>query len=661
MVYEVKDYDFTKLKKEKMRVFVKGIWYRLIFSGFDIETTKIQSNGTYHSYMYHWQLSLNNDVILGRTWDECTDCFAKIEENLDLKEDERMLMFIANTSFEFQFMRKRFNITRVFARERRQPLIFEIDNKIEVRDALKITGMSLEKLAKSYCKTQKLKGDLDYSIERNFKTPLSDEEKQYCINDVVILSEFSKYMFNKYIQNRFIPTTKTGVVREDVKKCIRKKFSMSKVHKIVKPLIPETKLEYDTIMFYLFRGGLTHCNGMYQDIELHNVRSYDKKSSYPYVMFNKLYPMTPFKEFPVSDFQKKIDEDIDNVIFIAEFENLQAKTSHTTLSYHKSKVEGKRLIDNGRIYFAEKCYLYLTEVDYKSMQHLYEWDKMTVKSCKCAKRGHLPSYLLDVLFDYFVTKEGSKADPVEYKLAKGNLNSMFGMCVTRYTEKNWDYKDEEWTEGEKSDYNKWREKQFLSPYWGIYITSYARADLERTIWADEMKDNVAYYDTDSNKHLGNHDAFFAKINADIEAENKIMCDELGYDFNVLRNIGKYEFEGEYKRFKTLGSKRYMYEDEEGIHSTVSGLGKEAVKNESEKRKIDAFALFQDDMEISPENVGKLQTVYMDDQHSDMVAGELMTEYSSVSLYEQSSHLNISTEYADIVKLIKDKFDRGVIF
>lgn len=662
MVYNVEDFDFGKMKKEKMRIYCQGIYYRLIFSGFDIETTKIYKNGMYHSYMYHWQLSLNDDDILGRSWEECEYAFNELIKNLNLSKNERMLMLIANTSFEFQFLRKRFDITRMFARERRQPLIFEINNAIEVRDAIKISGMNLSTLAKNFCKTQKLKGDLDYNIERNHKTYMTENEKKYCINDVRILSEYSEYLFDKYIQGGFIPTTKTSIVRNDVKCRIKNQYKISKIYKMIESLVPESVEEYNLIMRYLFKGGLTHCNARYQGIVLKNVKSRDKKSSYPYVMFNKLYPMSPFRDFNIDDFNDKINKDIDNIIFIADFYNLEAITSHTTISYHKSKVTGKKLIDNGRIYYAEKCRLYLTEVDYKSMKNLYKWDNMEVLKCQSAKRGHLPHYLLDVLYKYFVIKETTPKNSEEYIVNKSSLNAMFGMCVTRFCAENWTYIDDKWGFGDASNYDKWRRKQFLSPFWGIYITSYARADLERTIYPKEMRDATVYYDTDSNKHLGNHDEFFDKINAEIEKENKKTCDKLGYDFNILKNIGKYEYEGEYRRFKTLGSKRYIVENDKGeIESTISGMGKGAVEKEAKKRDIDAFELFDDKMEISPENVGKLLTSYCDDEHSDIVAGELMHEFSSVSLFEQTSHLNINDDYAYIIKLIKNKYERGVIF
>ena len=64
-----------------------------------------------------------------------------------------------------------------------------IDDCVEFRDILMITGGSLATLAKEYTNTQKLVGDLDYNVPRNYKTPLhsekiTDKDLQYCYNDV---------------------------------------------------------------------------------------------------------------------------------------------------------------------------------------------------------------------------------------------------------------------------------------------------------------------------------------------------------------------------------------------------------------------------------------------------------------------------------------------
>ena len=212
-MYEIQEKNYIIPDIPKIFCCVNAKKYLLIGCGFDIETTKMEKN----SYMYHWQMSYGNSVFLGRTWESFIDLIYKIKEKLKLKKNERLLMYIANLSFEFQFLRKRLPITDIMAKAKRNPIMLEIDGFIEVRDALAITGTNLATLAKNYCTTQKLVGDLDYSILRNSKTEMTEKEKEYCINDVVILKEFSEYIFNLYGQQRFLPLTKTGILRNIVK------------------------------------------------------------------------------------------------------------------------------------------------------------------------------------------------------------------------------------------------------------------------------------------------------------------------------------------------------------------------------------------------------------------------------------------------------------
>lgn len=176
----------------------------LLYSGFDIETTNMID--TKHAYMYIWQCAVNDLVLLGRTWDEFTLVITILKEFNGLCSSKRIIIWIANLSFEFQFIRKRFNFTKIFAKEQRKPLYAIIDDCIELRDPLPISGGSLAQLAKDFTITQKLVGYLDYSILRNSNTPIKKGELQYSINDVVILKEWSEFIFRVYIipQNTFL-------------------------------------------------------------------------------------------------------------------------------------------------------------------------------------------------------------------------------------------------------------------------------------------------------------------------------------------------------------------------------------------------------------------------------------------------------------------------
>ena len=76
MVYEIEQMDFSVTRlltyDSEMICVKKGkkpLYYKILFCGFDIETTNIVEGEKKEAYMYHWQFSVNNDVFLGRTWD----------------------------------------------------------------------------------------------------------------------------------------------------------------------------------------------------------------------------------------------------------------------------------------------------------------------------------------------------------------------------------------------------------------------------------------------------------------------------------------------------------------------------------------------------------------------------------------------------------------
>ena len=147
--------------------------YLELYIGFDIET---YTTPGHYGYMYIWQFSIygkmGNFIIIGRTWNEFKELIETLIKHLGLCSERRIIIGVANLSFEHQFIKRHFagRWSNVFAKEKRAPIYAVIDNCIEFRDILMITGGSLKTLAKEYTKTQKLTGDLDYSIPRNYST-----------------------------------------------------------------------------------------------------------------------------------------------------------------------------------------------------------------------------------------------------------------------------------------------------------------------------------------------------------------------------------------------------------------------------------------------------------------------------------------------------------
>ena len=225
--------------------------YFKIGSGFDIETSRIKVGDIEASYCYQWQFSLSDLIVMGRNLDEFEEflifILGKIPKGI------KILCYVANLGFEYNHTKRRlvkYGITRHFEKKSKQPLVIEVGKKIVFRECIGLFGRSLADIAKDFASTQKLKGDLDYSLLRLSKTPLTDKEKQYCINDVKILSELGDYTFSHYYGDfRSLPLTAIGELRDDVKEKMGNNFL--KIKKEIQSWMPDDEEDY-----YLFRNYL---------------------------------------------------------------------------------------------------------------------------------------------------------------------------------------------------------------------------------------------------------------------------------------------------------------------------------------------------------------------------------------------------------------------
>lgn len=198
----------------------KGIEYYNIPISFDIETSSITKkfsklNTEKSSIMYIWQMSINNYYIIGRTWEEFLFVYNKIHEYFETNQNKRVIIYVHNLSFEFQFIRKWLNWLRIFSLDKRKPIQAITLEGIEFRCSYLLSGFSLEKLGDQLTKYKAKKkiGDIDYSKIRHCKTPLTDKELEYCLSDVEVVSNYIKECIENDGDITKIPLTKTGYVR----------------------------------------------------------------------------------------------------------------------------------------------------------------------------------------------------------------------------------------------------------------------------------------------------------------------------------------------------------------------------------------------------------------------------------------------------------------
>lgn len=571
--------------------------------GFDIETTRIEER----SYMYHWQLAFNDAVILGRKWEQFEDLIHFLDIYAKRNKCE-LIIWIANMGFEFSFIGRRFPWKRIFATDAHHPLVAQYEN-IQFREALDISGQGgLRQLAKNFCQTQKLVGDLDYEVIRNSFTELKPAEVQYCINDVVILAEFADYLFRAFSDNgKDIPMTATGIIRAEVKAAAIKTGKIKEIRHAVQTFFPDNKDDYNYIMRYLFRGGYTHANVWFAMLDLDDVIGADLKSSYPGSMLHEKYPMSPFIETHLeTDGRFITDKRLDTmaVYFEAIFENISRKTMHAVESKHKLIASREAFFDNGRLCTAEAIRVMLTEQDYDIYLHFYKWDSIRILRAYTACKAPLPNYLLIPMMKAFVAKEqlgsSGQKETIEYKTQKAKVNSTFGMCCTRLRFDDWTFDQEkgEWKPVEcKKTYFQMISKQILSPFWGIWITSFSRhrllVDTIAEMDTDPTINHVIYCDTDS--VYCTDDPVSREV---IDRFNRPLRDQNRQELpDEFAEIGCFEWIDEVRdengkktgeplryRFKTLGAKRYIKRINDEIEVTCAGM----IKNSLHRKLLRKF-------------------------------------------------------------------------
>lgn len=652
----------------------KGIIYFNVPFSFDIETTSFKENDEKKCIMYIWQFAIKNDVIIGRTWNDFAKLIQILKNILDLNEKRKIIVYIHNLSYEFQFMYKRFFITDIFADSERKPIKVEIDKCIILKCSYRLSGYNLATLAKNLKKPlKKMSGDLDYSLIRNSQTVLSETELNYCIQDVLIVTEYINELIIEYGDICNIPLTQTGKIRRLTRTHCMK-------NKEYKNFIRNLTLTKDE--FYLlknaFCGGFTHANAFYINQVMKNVSSFDFTSSYPTVMIAEKFPMSKGKQIKIESIEqiKKLSEKY-NLVFDVELFHVKPKILYENiLSFSKCRDVVKPLINNGRIVSCETLKTTFTETDFFSFCRFYDFDFISFGLCYIYKSDYLPKEIIEMILKLYRDKtelKGVKGKETEYLHSKELLNSLYGMTVTSIIHDTYTIKNKEWiTENSdiQDEIKKYNEdkNRFLFFAWGVWVTTYARRNLYTAIL--ECGSDYIYSDTDSVKILNaaNHQEYFKKYNEWIVKRLETTLKHYNMKETIKpktikgieKPLGVWDYEGIYHKFKTLGAKRYLIEKDDDIEITIAGLSKKDGKQYIENQE-NPFEFFDNFMYIPPEKSGKKTHTYIDSEISGLITDyqgntDIYNEKSFVHLENCGFDLSLTQNFIDYVESLKN-FDK----
>lgn len=597
--------------------------------------------------MYHWQACIDGMICVGRTWEEFETFLHEIDRWLP--EGLCMVFYVHNLGYEFQFLRAvhDFQPDEVFCLTGRKVAKCEIGSRFEFRCSYCLTNMSLREFLKKMG-VEHQKGELDYSVRRFPWTPLTEQELEYCVIDVLGLWEALRIMFktdHSTLAN--VPLTSTGYVRTDFKRAMRQGGYL--------PMVHDCAPSYDVYLALrrAFRGGNTHANRCYTGIILENVTSYDRASSYPDVLVNMPYPVKPFIKDQTSD----PDELLDGFPYVMciDFFDMDLQDPFwgcPYLSIHKCYNLQGAINDNGRVVKAKRFQTWLTDIDLAIVRQQYTWSKAVITTCYRSEYGLLPAGMKEVTMEYYERKtklKGVKGQEVYYMKAKNKLNSIYGMCATNpvrtslvFNGHDFDVKEVD----EREELQKANKKSFTVFAWGCWCTSWARWWLEKAIRL--CGHNFVYCDTDSVKYVGEVD--FTELNREIQEKSEKHHAYADDPAGVRHYLGIYEHDDTYRRFCTLGAKKYAYEDKDGkLHITIAGVSKGGA---SEMGKLENFK----EGFIFRESAGQ-EACYNDEWMESPIEidGHLLSISPNIYLSQSEYTLGLTLEYKRLFFLTQEDF------
>lgn len=425
-------------------------------------------------------------------------------------------------------------------------VFFEVKNK-QVRkvtfiDSLKILNMSVDTIAKTFgLSISKL--ELDYNKPREKGYVLTEEEKAYIKNDVLIVAQALKIMFNENLTRMTIGSNALNDYKDII--------TLNKFNH----LFTSISYEIDQDIRKAYKGGFTYLNPIYKEKDVGKGCVLDVNSLYPSVMYEK--PM-PFGE-PFF-YEGKYEED--------KVYNLYIQMITCSFEIKKNKIptiqiKRSHFIDNEYLTSSngEIVCLTLTNIDLKLFLEQYDvYDLEYVCGWKFKSLTGIFNKYINKWISIKIesTKNGNKGMRT---LAKLMLNSLYGKFA-----KSQDMQNKIPFLGDDDIIHyKYSEKTKVKGLYipiGCFITAYAREKTIRTSQAIKDyslqkygKDLYIYSDTDSIHTL-----------LPIE-ELSQFCDIDDVE------LGKWKHEATFTKARFVRQKCYLEEIDNEVKITCAGMPK----------------------------------------------------------------------------------------
>lgn len=504
----------------------------------NIENEKIKMGNNIDSFMFFCKLQKNSTFYFHNLkfdgefiiyWLLCNG-FKHVEKKEDI-EDNTFTTLI-NSMGQF------YQITVYYTKGNKKV------HKTTFIDSLKIINMSVDAIAKTYgLPISKLK--IDYNEERSKGHELTETEKEYIKNDVLIVAKALKILFDQGLDHM----TSASNALHDYKKIV----SLNKFFHF----FPQLELEVDKDIRQAYKGGFTYLNPLWKEKTIENVTNLDVNSLYPSVMYAE--------KMPIGDpifFEGKYKEDSVYDLYVQMIVcSFKVKPNHIPtiqLKNTRNYLGNEYLTETNE---GEKVCLVLTSIDLKLF--LDHYDTFGLEYISGWKFRSINGLFTDYIDKWVEVKNQGTIEKNKGKraTAKLMLNSLYGKFAKAL-------EMQQKTPYIQDGIVKYRlsEPEITNGIYipvGAFITAYAREKTIRTSQAIKEYslnkygiDAYIYSDTDSIKTLLPPE----------ELEKFCDIDDV--------KLGAWKNEGIAKRGKFIRQKCYLEEFEEGIEITCAGMPKQ---------------------------------------------------------------------------------------
>lgn len=332
-------------------------------------------------------------------------------------------------------------------------------------------------------------------------------------------NDLFEHIFTRY---KIAPFTESGISRKIIKQnCSKAKCTLGK------DIFPT---DYSTYLLYKesAHGGICFSAKNYQ-LVTDPMIAIDLKSAYAYCYTLPL-PVTAGEYVDESKWK-----DYDNFIgeFTITFQNKARQLSVIhDIEGNKFDITGEKVTQTFRLnsIYLEVILRYIKVYDIKCNELVtFEIDT-------------IPKPYLDTIITFFIKKETtSGGERLVWKIC---VNGISGNALRNLTYEQFkNYADKE-----------------LPPQWGSFLMAYC---FRIIVEMGESVDGWKYSDTDSvyGRNTPKSIQAIEEYNKKAQAHNKWLCEEYGYDFEVLKNLGNFMVECNIVKFRAIANKQYAYKRE----------------------------------------------------------------------------------------------------